>query len=49
MGVKKKTGSGDTPCKLWVGGIYSSYRRDACTNFRDGSFEWKLKVLVHFL
>jgi hypothetical protein len=25
------------------------YRRDARINFREGSFGWKLKVLVHFL
>jgi hypothetical protein len=33
---------------LCPGGIYSSYGRDACINFREGSFDWKLKVLVHF-
>jgi hypothetical protein len=30
-------------------GIYCSYERDARINFREGSFDWKLKVLVHFL
>jgi hypothetical protein len=30
-------------------GIYGCYGRDARKNFRNGSFDWKLKVLVQFL
>ena len=29
--------------------MYGSYERDARINFIEGSFDWKLKVLVHFL
>ena len=36
-------------CKLRPGGIYGSYGRDTRRNLRQGSFCWKLKVLVHFL
>ena len=35
--------------KLCPGGIHGSYGRNARINFREGSFDWKLKVLVHFL
>jgi hypothetical protein len=36
-------------CKYCSRGIYGSYGRHACINLREGSFEWKLKVVVHFL
>ena len=36
-------------CKYCSGGIYGSYGRYARINFREGSFEWKLKDVVHFL
>ena len=42
-------GPGGRRCKLSSRGIYGSHERDACLNFRDGSFNWKLKVVVHFL
>jgi len=32
-----------------LGGIHGSNGRNACINFEKGSFDWKLKVLVHFL
>ena len=35
--------------KLNPGLIYGSYGRDARINFREGSFDWKLKGLVHIL
>ena len=35
-------------CKLYPWGIYGSYERDARKNFQEGSFDWKLKVLVNF-
>jgi hypothetical protein len=41
-------GPRDRHCMLCPGGIYGSYGRDACINFREGSFDWKLKVLAHF-
>ena len=48
-GSTKPPRSGDRRYKLCPGGIYGSYRKDARINFREGSFDWKLKVLVHFL
>jgi hypothetical protein len=30
-------------------GLYAVLMRDARINFREGSFEWKFKVVVHFL
>jgi hypothetical protein len=39
----------DRRCKLCLGGIYGCYGRDACIKFIEGSFDWKLKVLIHFL
>ena len=29
--------------------MYGSYERDARINFKEGSFDWKLKVRAHFL
>jgi hypothetical protein len=49
----KKSSVNTTPrgrhCKLCPGGIYGSYRWNAFINFREGSSDWKLKVLVYFL
>ena len=42
-------GPGSRRCKLCPGGIYGSYGGDARINIKEGSFDWKLKVLVHFL
>ena len=36
-------------CKLSPRGIYGFYGRNTRIRFREGSFDWKLKVLVHFL
>ena len=54
--LKKTLGSTHTPpgpggrlSKFCPGGIYGSYRRDTHINLREGSFDWKLKVLVRFL
>ena len=41
-------GPGGRSCKLCSVGRYSSYERDACINFREGLFVWKLEVLVIF-
>ena len=35
--------------KLCTEGIYGSYGSDARIDFREDSFDLKLKVLVHFL
>ena len=42
-------GPGGRRCKLCPGGIYGCYGRDARINFIEGSFDWKLKVVIHFL
>ena len=34
---------------LCPGVVSGSYERDARINFGEGSFEWKLKALVHFI
>jgi hypothetical protein len=36
-------------CKLCPGTVCGSHERDARINFTEGSFGWKLKVVVHFL
>ena len=41
--------AGGRHCKLWPGGLYDSYERDVGINVREGSFDWKVKVLAHFL
>jgi hypothetical protein len=34
---------------LCLGGLFGSHGRNARINFTEGSFNWKLKVLVQFL
>jgi hypothetical protein len=52
---RKNSGVNTTPraqgkaFKLCPKGMYGSQERDACINFIEGSFDWKFKVLVHFL
>jgi len=39
----------DRCCKLCPGGIYGFYGREAPIDFKEGSFDWKLKILFYFL
>ena len=41
-------GPGDRHYKLCTGGVYGFYERNTRINFREGSFDCKLKVLFHF-
>jgi hypothetical protein len=42
-------GPGAGVLKLCPEGLFGSIKRDASINFIEGSFDWKLKVLIHFL
>ena len=39
---------GSKRCKLCLGGMWGSYGRNSRTNSKKSSFDWKLKVVVHF-
>ena len=49
MSTPPPPGPGGKYCKLCPGDVYGPYESNARINFREGSFDGKLKVLFRFL